>query len=128
MLNNAVVKNVSFLRQIIQPSLAPTRQFSSVAYNVKSKFETAYETKMKTIRAQPKKTPEPENATEYGQGFYQQHLKNMRHITEKLIPQCDAVCWPLSFFHINIPFVRVSPPPSPAPHRAGSSRPARCRA
>jgi len=49
-----------------------------VAYNVKSKFETAYETKMKTIKSQPKKTPEPNNTAEYGQGYYQQHLKSMR--------------------------------------------------
>ncbi len=48
MLNNTVLKNTSFLRQIIQPNLA-LRQFSSVAFNVKSKFETAYEAKMKNI-------------------------------------------------------------------------------
>jgi hypothetical protein len=77
MLTNTVVKNTSFLRQVIQPTLA-LRQFSSVAFNVKSKFETAYETKMKTIQAQPKKTIEPSNTQEYGQGYYQQHLKSMR--------------------------------------------------
>jgi hypothetical protein len=49
-----------------------------VAFNVKSKFETAYENKMKTIQAQPKKTIEPSNTQEYGQGYYQQHLKSMR--------------------------------------------------
>ena len=48
MLNNTVLKNTSFLRQIINPSLA-LRQFGSVAFNVKSKFETAYEAKMKNI-------------------------------------------------------------------------------
>jgi hypothetical protein len=49
-----------------------------VAFNVKSKFETAFETKMKNLQAQPKKTQEPSNQAEYGQGYYQQHLKNMR--------------------------------------------------
>ena len=55
----------SFLAKCVQPALA-TRHFGSVAYNVKSKFETAYETKMKNVQAQPKKTPEPANAAEYG--------------------------------------------------------------
>ena len=68
----------SFLSKCIQPTLAHTRKFSSVAFNVKSKFETAYEAKMKNIQAQPKKVIEPTNSSEYGQGYYQQHLKSMR--------------------------------------------------
>ena len=38
----------SFLSKCLQPAMA-TRQFSSVAFNVKSKFETAYEAKMKNV-------------------------------------------------------------------------------
>ncbi len=77
MLNNAVLKNASFLGKIMQPALA-VRQFGSVAFNVKSKFEAAYETKMGNLKGQTTKTPEPQNTAEYGQGYYQQHLKNMR--------------------------------------------------
>jgi hypothetical protein len=35
--------------------MVPARNFASVAFNVKSKFETAYDAKMKTIASQPKK-------------------------------------------------------------------------
>jgi hypothetical protein len=64
----------SFLNKVLTPA---ARSFS-VAFNVKSKFETAFESKMKNLQAQPKKIPEPQNTAEYGQGYYQQHLKNMR--------------------------------------------------
>ena len=64
----------SFLSKCLTPASRPF----SVAYNVKSKFETAFETKMKTIQGQPKKIPSPNDQAEYGQGYYQQHLKNMR--------------------------------------------------
>jgi hypothetical protein len=43
----------------------------SVAYNVKSKFESAFEAKLKASAAQPKKPQEPQNKAEYGQGYYQ---------------------------------------------------------
>jgi hypothetical protein len=33
---------------------------------------------MKNLQAQPKKIPEANDKAEYGQGYYQQHLKNMR--------------------------------------------------
>ncbi len=55
MLGSSLPQKASFLNKVITSSMAPTRQFASVAFNVKSKFETAYETKMKTIKAQPKK-------------------------------------------------------------------------
>ena len=64
----------SFLNKLLTPA---SRSFS-VAFNVKSKFETAFDTKMKTIQAQPKKIPSPKDQAEYGQGYSQQHLKNMR--------------------------------------------------
>ena len=64
----------SFLNKCLFPA---SRSFS-VAFNVKSKFETAFETKMKNLQSQPKKIPEAANQAEYGQGYYQQHLKNMR--------------------------------------------------
>jgi hypothetical protein len=67
-------QSASFLNKC----LAPAHRSFSVAFNVKSKFETAFETKMKNLQAQPKKTQEPSNQAEYGQGYYQQHLKNMR--------------------------------------------------
>jgi hypothetical protein len=46
----------SFLNKVIASTMAPTRGFASVAFNVKSKFETAFETKMKNIASQPQKT------------------------------------------------------------------------
>jgi len=46
----------SFLNKVISSTMAPTRGFASVAFNVKSKFETAFEAKMKTIASQPQKT------------------------------------------------------------------------
>ena len=67
-------QSASFLNKCLTPA---SRSFS-VAFNVKSKFETAFETKMKNLQAQPKKVPEASNQAEYGQGYYQQHLKNMR--------------------------------------------------
>ena len=44
----------SYLNKVLA-SYTPVRNFASVAFNVKSKFETAYETKMKNVKAQPKK-------------------------------------------------------------------------
>jgi hypothetical protein len=38
----------------------------SVAYNVKSKFEDAYKTKMESLGKVTAKTVEPENKAEYG--------------------------------------------------------------
>lgn len=46
----------SFLNKVIASSVLPARNFASVAFNVKSKFETAFENKMKTISSQPQKT------------------------------------------------------------------------
>lgn len=68
-------QSASFLNKCLNQSAA--RSFS-VAFNVKSKFETAFEAKMKNIQAQPKKVTQATNQAEYGQGYYQQHLKNMR--------------------------------------------------
>lgn len=50
--SSATVGRVSFLNRLI--TAAPARPFS-VAFNVKSKFESAYETKMNTLKGQPKK-------------------------------------------------------------------------
>ena len=52
--SSATVGRVSFLNRVITAGVAPSRPFS-VAFNVKSKFETAFETKMKNLQAQPKK-------------------------------------------------------------------------
>lgn len=52
---SSVPQKASFLNKVITSSMVPARNFASVAFNVKSKFETAYETKMKTIASQPKK-------------------------------------------------------------------------
>lgn len=54
MLSSSLTQKASFLNRVI--SAAPARQFASVAFNVKSKFETAYDAKMKTIAGQPQKT------------------------------------------------------------------------
>ncbi len=54
MLSSAPSK-ASFLNKIISSSVQPARNFASVAFNVKSKFETAFEAKMKTVQNQPKK-------------------------------------------------------------------------
>jgi hypothetical protein len=53
--SSTAVGRVSFLNRVISAGIsAPARPFS-VAFNVKSKFETAYETKMKALQGQPKK-------------------------------------------------------------------------
>lgn len=70
----------------------------SVAFNVKSKFETAYELKMKTLQQQPKKNPEPTNQAEYGQGYYQQHLKNMK---QGYVHPYHSDKYPLVFSHFH---------------------------
>lgn len=92
-----LASRTSFLNKVIQPSLA-IRPFGSVAYNVKSKFEAAYETKMNNIRAQPEKNVEPQNAVEYGQGYYQQHLKNMR---QGYVHPYHSDKYPMVFSHFN---------------------------
>lgn len=46
---------ISFLNKVIASGVQPTRSFASVAFNVKSKFETAFETKMKALAGQPAK-------------------------------------------------------------------------
>jgi len=51
-----VPSKASFLNKIIASSAQQSRGFASVAFNVKSKFETAFEAKMKTVQSQPKKT------------------------------------------------------------------------
>jgi hypothetical protein len=62
--------NVSktFLNKMIPAanmSATQMRSFS-VAYNVKSKFEDAYKTKMESLGKVTAKTVEPENKAEYG--------------------------------------------------------------
>ena len=116
-----LASKTSFLAKCMQPALAGARPFGSVAFNVKSKFETAYETKMKTIRAQPKKTPEPENATEYGQGFYQQHLKNMR---QGYVHPYHSDKYPLVFshFHYMKTLFEAVGPEQVSPHYESLSR------
>lgn len=42
--SNLLVKNATFLNRCM--NAAPARGFSSVAFNVKSKFESAYQAKM----------------------------------------------------------------------------------
>lgn len=44
----------TFLNRVFSSAAPPSRAFS-VAFNVKSKFETAYELKMKNLATQPKK-------------------------------------------------------------------------
>lgn len=55
----SVPQKASFLNRVITSSMTPARGFASVAFNVRNKFETAYETKMKNIAAQPKKVYAP---------------------------------------------------------------------
>ena len=50
-----MLAKTSFLNRVINSTVVPSRQFS-VAFNVKSKFEAAYELKLKNIAAQPKKS------------------------------------------------------------------------
>jgi hypothetical protein len=92
-----------------------------VAYNVKSKFETAYETKMKTIKSQPKKTPEPNNTAEYGQGYYQQHLKSMR---QGYVHPYHSDKYPLVFshFHYMKTLFEAVGPEQVSPHYESLSR------
>ncbi len=55
MLSSALSNKASFLNRVITSAGSlPAREFS-VAFNVKSKFETAFETKMKTLATQPQK-------------------------------------------------------------------------
>lgn len=55
MLSSTLQSKASFLNRVIASGVhGPARNFS-VAFNVKSKFETAYEAKMKTLQNQPKK-------------------------------------------------------------------------
>jgi len=51
---SSTLSKATFLNRVIGQSTV-ARNFS-VAFNVKSKFETAYELKMKTAQTQPKKT------------------------------------------------------------------------
>ena len=46
MLSSSLLKNASFLNRCLNVTAAPTRGFSSVAFNVKSKFEAAYQSRM----------------------------------------------------------------------------------
>lgn len=55
MLSSSLSNKASFLNRVIAAGVNTPARSMSVAFNVKSKFETAYETKMKNIQAQPKK-------------------------------------------------------------------------
>lgn len=52
MLGSSLSK-VSFLNRVINSNIQTQARNFSVAFNVKSKFEAAYETKMKNIQGQP---------------------------------------------------------------------------
>eukprot|EP00347_Sterkiella_histriomuscorum_P013416 403364788 len=69
--------NASFLQKMVMATAVPARDFS-VAYNVKSKFEAAFQKKQQASGQGAKKVQEPTNKIEYGQGFYQENIKNMR--------------------------------------------------
>ena len=87
-------QSASFLNKLLTPA---SRSFS-VAFNVKSKFETAFETRLKNLESQPKKNPEPVNQAEYGQGYYQQHLKNMR---QGYVHPYHSEKYPMIFSHFH---------------------------
>jgi len=53
--STSIASKASFLNRVIASGAQPSRNFS-VAFNVRSKFEAAYDTKMKTLQSQPKKT------------------------------------------------------------------------
>jgi hypothetical protein len=71
--------NVTLLKKSAQAfRMAQARPFS-VAYNVKSKFEQAYNQKMEGLRKVPAKVIEPENKAEYGTNYYNpQRMANMK--------------------------------------------------
>jgi hypothetical protein len=50
--------------------LSQQRAFSSVAYNVKSKFEQAYAEKVANLEKAHAPLPQPSNSAEYGQAYY----------------------------------------------------------
>mmetsp|Transcript_12333 Transcript_12333/g.12132 ORF Transcript_12333/g.12132 Transcript_12333/m.12132 type:complete len:290 (+) Transcript_12333:71-940(+) len=50
----------------------------SMAFNIKTKFEEAYEKRQEETSKVAKKQIEPQNKEEYGESFYQKNLKNMR--------------------------------------------------
>lgn len=52
--SNLIAANASFLNKMLATSSTQSRNFS-VAFNIKSKFEDAYEKKLKAHSSQPKK-------------------------------------------------------------------------
>ena len=110
-------QSASFLNKC----LAPAHRSFSVAFNVKSKFETAFETKMKNLQAQPKKVQEPTNQAEYGHGYYQQHLKNMR---QGYVHPYHSDKYPVVFshFHYMKTLFEAVGPEQVSPHYESLSR------
>jgi hypothetical protein len=110
-------QSASFLNKC----LTPAHRSFSVAFNVKSKFETAFETKMKNLQAQPKKVQEPTNQAEYGQGYYQQHLKNMR---QGYVHPYHSDKYPVVFshFHYMKTLFEAVGPEQVSPHYESLSR------
>ena len=76
---------------------------------------------MKTIKSQPKKTPEPNNTAEYGQGYYQQHLKSMR---QGYVHPYHSDKYPLVFshFHYMKTLFEAVGPEQVSPHYESLSR------
>jgi hypothetical protein len=71
--------NVTLLkRSMMTARLNQVRPFS-VAFNVKSKFEQAYEEKMESLGKIAKKVVEPKNKAEYGKQYYNKdRMANMK--------------------------------------------------
>mmetsp|Transcript_34766 Transcript_34766/g.25919 ORF Transcript_34766/g.25919 Transcript_34766/m.25919 type:complete len:274 (-) Transcript_34766:78-899(-) len=57
--------------------LSQCRQFS-MAFNVKTRFEEAYNKAQQGKQTKTTKQVDPVNKAEYGKGYYQQHLKSMK--------------------------------------------------
>lgn len=55
MLTSTISSKATFLNRVIASGAHPARNFSA-AFNVRSKFEAAYENKMKNIKGQVQKT------------------------------------------------------------------------
>jgi hypothetical protein len=52
--SNLLSQNMSYLNRMLAATVPQSRNFS-VAFNIKSKFEEAYEKKLKSSQNQPKK-------------------------------------------------------------------------
>ena len=68
MMPTLMVARPTYLKLFTTPTIRP---MSSVAFNIKDKFEEAYTVRAKALReAASHKKKEPENKAEYGDSFY----------------------------------------------------------